>query len=386
MEDRILVIDDDHHLLSALRRQLSDAFTIVPAQGGEEALALVADATKKQTPFAVALCDMRMPGLDGIETLKRLCELAPDTVRMMLTGNADQQTAINAINQGNIFRFFTKPCPPDVLRAGLQAGVRQYHLVTAERELLEKTLTGSVRVLVEIASMNDPVAAGVATRLREWLRLLTTEFKMPHRWSLDVALALLPVGQVAIPPELLAKKHQGEPLTALERSMFENSPEVARNLVSHIPRLAPVAEILYLQDRGFDGSGFPPDGPRGKDIPLDARLLKILKDTAEAAQGGQLSPGTFEALDRRRAQYDPDLYPKVRACLETLATGGPGAAIELPLAALQPGQYVLSDIRLTNGHLILAANTQLSPAQIERLRNLRKIFTFVEPIKVRAMG
>ncbi|CCG08360.1 HD domain-containing phosphohydrolase [Pararhodospirillum photometricum] len=383
MDDRILVIDDDHHLLSALRRQLSDTFEITTAQGGEEALAVVQEAAKTQKPFAVALCDMRMPGLDGIETLKRLRDLAPETVRMMLTGNADQQTSIEAINQGAIFRFFTKPCPPDRLREGLLAGVKQYRLITAERDLLEKTLAGSVRVLVDVASLNDPVAAGTATRLREWLRLLTSEFKMPHRWQLDIAASLLPIGLVALPPELLTKRRQGEPLTDLERSMFEHVPEVARNLVANIPRLAPVAEILYLQDKGFDGSGFPPDGPQGKDIPLDARLLKILKDIAEAAEGGPLTVDILKSLDKRRDQYDPTLLPKVRACLQALGEAAPSASIEVALAALQPGQMVLSDIRLSNGHLILAANTQLSPAQIERLRNLRKIFSFIEPIKVR---
>ncbi|TAN47720.1 MAG: response regulator [Rhodospirillales bacterium] len=383
MDERILVIDDDSHLLSALRRQLSDTFDVTTAQGGAEALEAVQAANASQMTFAVALSDMRMPGMDGIETLRRIRDLAPDTVRIMLTGNADQQTAIEAINQGNIFRFYTKPYPVDQLREGLLAGCEQYRLITAEKELLEKTLTGAIKVLVDIASMNDAVVAGLATRLREWVRLLTTEFKMPQRWQLDIAATLIPVGQVAIPPELVAKKRSGEPLTELERSMFERTPEAARNLVAHIPRLAKVAEIIYLQDRGFDGSGFPPDGPAGNDIPLDARLLKILKDLAEATAGGPLTKAAFAVLDRRRSQYDPILLPKVRACLEKVVEMMPSASMEVPLASLRAGQLVLSDIKLVNGHLILSANTQLSGAQIERLQNLRKIFTFIEPIKVR---
>jgi len=238
-------------------------------------------------------------------------------------------------------------------------------------------------VLVDIASMNDAVMAGLSTRLREWVRLLTAEFKMPQRWQLEIAASLVPVGQVAIPPELIAKKRSGEPLTELERSMFERCPEAARNLIAHIPRLAKVAEVVYLQDRGFDGSGFPADGPVGNDIPLDARLLKILKDLAEATEGGPLTKAAFAALDKQRSQYDPVLLPRVRGCLERMAEIMPSASMEIPLAALRAGQFVLSDIKLANGHLILAANTKLSGAQIERLWNLRKIFTFIEPIKVR---
>ncbi|BAE51760.1 HD domain-containing phosphohydrolase [Paramagnetospirillum magneticum] len=383
MEDRILVIDDDHHLLSGLRRQFNDSFDLTTAQGGAEALEEVQAAMAAQNPFAAVLCDMRMPGMDGIETLKRIRELAPDTVRIMLTGNADQQTAIEAINQGNIFRFYTKPCPTDQLQAGLRAACEQYHLVTAEKELLEKTLTGSIKVLVDVASMNDAQVAGLATRLREWVRLLTIEFKMPQRWQLEIAATLVPVGQVAIPPELITKKRSGEALTELEQSIFERNPEAARNLIAHIPRLAKVSEIVYLQDRGFDGSGFPADGPVGTDIPLDARLLKILKDLAEATEGGPLTKAAFAVLDKRRGQYDPVLLPKVRSCLERVVEMMPSTAVEVPLASLRAGQMVLSDIRLTNGHLILAANTQLSVAQIERLRNLRRIFPFAEPVKVR---
>lgn len=383
MLDRILVIDDDHHLLSAMRRQLSEFFDITTAQGGAEALAAAQAALDARTPFAVALCDMRMPGMDGIETLKRIKETTPDTVRIMLTGNADQQTAIEAINQGAIFRFFTKPYPVEQLREGLEAGCEQYRLVTAERDLLENTLTGSIKMLVEIASMNDAVVAGLATRLREWVKILTTEFKMPYRWQLEIAATLVPVGQVAIPPELVAKKRAGEPLTDLERSIFERNPEAARNLVAHIPRLAKVADIIYLQDRGFDGSGFPPDGPVGNDIPLDARLLKILKDLAEAAGPGPLTKAAFTELERVKVRYDPVLLPKVKACLEAKAIMAPATTAEVPLVSLRAGQLVLSDIKLVNGHLILAANTALSEAQIERLRNLRKIFHFVEPIKVR---
>lgn len=383
MGERILVIDDDVNLLSSFRRHLSQTFDVVTAVGGAEALAEVRAAGAAQIPFAAAVCDMRMPVMDGVETLGRLKELSPDTVRIMLTGNADQQTAIDAINRGAIFRFYTKPYPVDDLREGLLAACGQYRLVTAERELLEKTLTGSIKVLVDVASMNDAVVAGLATRLREWVRLLTTEFRMPQRWQLEIAATLVPVGQVALPPELVAKKRSGEVLTDLEQSLFDRIPEAGRNLIANIPRLAGVAEIVYLQDRGFDGSGFPADGPVGNDIPLDARLLKILKDLAEATEGGPLTRAAFAVLDRRPAQYDPVLLPKVRACLEKVAEMQPVKAAEVPLSSLRAGQTVLSDIRLANGHLILAANTQLSPAQIERLQTLRRVFNFVEPIKIR---
>lgn len=384
MEDRILLIDDDHHLLSAMRRQLMGEFDLTTAQGGEEGIAEVQAGKDKRNPFAVVVCDMRMPGMDGVETLRRINEISPETVRIMLTGNADQQTAIDAINEGNIFRFYTKPCETAVLSKGLKAAIEQYRLVMSERELLEKTLTGSLKLLFDVLSMNDPAAAATATRLRDYVRRLTVEFQLPQRWQLEAAASLAPIGQIAVPPEVLAKKRSGEPLSVNEQAVIDRSPEVARNLIANIPRLSKVAEIVYLQDRGYDGSGFPSDGPKGADIPFDARMLKLLKDLAEVTGGtGSPNAAAFFKLEQKAAQYDPKLFAKVRATLESTAPAEAPTEVDVPVAALRPGLLVISDVRLTNGHLILPAFTQLTAPQIERLRNLQKIFTFVEPIKVK---
>src|SRR4030042_1602116 len=98
----------------------------------------------KGASYAVIVSDLRMPGMDGIHFLARARELVPDSVRIMLTGFADLQTAVDAVNPGHIFRFPTKPCEPQVLEIALEMGVSQYRLVMAEKELLEETLRGSI--------------------------------------------------------------------------------------------------------------------------------------------------------------------------------------------------------------------------------------------------
>ncbi len=386
MPDRILIIDDDANLLAGLQRQLRKHYDLTCAQGGHEGVEAVETAMTGRTPFAVVVSDMRMPGMDGVETLSRIKEIAPDTVRMMLTGNADQQTAIDAINMGSIFRFFSKPCPPERLMEGLNAGIEQYRLINAEKELLEKTLSGSIKMLVDMIAMNDPVAYAQATRLREWVRLLTVEFKLPQRWQLDIAAMLVPIGQMCVPPELIARKRAGETLTPVELDVIARAPDSAANLIANIPRLAKVAEIVRLQDRGYDGSGFPSDGPSGGDIPFDARLLKILKDLAELAKGGPPSASIFQMLERCGNQYDATMLNKVRTCLLTTVPKDAPVEVEVPIAALRPGHLLLGDVKLSNGHLILAANTQLSAAQVERLQNLRRIYTFLEPVRVRVLS
>ena len=137
MTDRILLIDDDPHLLSALRRQLDERFDLTTAPNGVSAIAAVEDSFRLGLPFAVALCDMHMPGMDGIETLSRIRDRSPQTVGIMLTGDADQRTAIDAINRGAIFRFYSKPCDGARLRDGIAAGIRQHELLLAELRLAE---------------------------------------------------------------------------------------------------------------------------------------------------------------------------------------------------------------------------------------------------------
>ena len=383
MPEKVLMIDDDPNILQAMTRQLRKQYAFSTALGGEEGLRAVSEANGQREPFAVVICDMRMPGMDGIQVLARVREISPDTVRIMLTGNADQQTAIAAINQGNIFRFLTKPCPYEDLVASIEAGLTQYRLVVAERELLEKTLAGSIKVLADVICLNDPFAYAVSQRMRDWIKLLAAEFTMSNRWQLDISAMLVPLGQFAIPVDVLEKRRRGEVLNESELIMFLNAPESARNLIANIPRLAKVAEIIYLQDKNFDGSGFPVGGPVGEAIPFEARLLKILKDLAEETTGSHPTIPSFNTLERRKGQYDVEMLARVRTCLLAATPTEAPREVELPVMALRAGHLIVNDIRLTSGRLILAANSVISPVLVERLRSLSKSFSFQEPIRVR---
>jgi len=106
---KILCVDDEPNVLKAYKRGLRSNFAIDIATSGGEALQFI----ESRGPYAVIVSDMRMPQMNGIELLNTVKQCAPDTVRIMLTGNADQQTAIDAVNPGEIFRFLNKPCQPE---------------------------------------------------------------------------------------------------------------------------------------------------------------------------------------------------------------------------------------------------------------------------------
>jgi len=132
--EKILFVDDEPLVLDAIRRILRDKFQICIAEGGEKGLA----AVKENGPFAVVVSDMRMPGMNGAEFLSRIRKDAPDTVRMLLTGFTDLQAAIAAVNEGNIFRFLTKPCKKEELVGAINLGLDQYRTAVAEKKLVKK--------------------------------------------------------------------------------------------------------------------------------------------------------------------------------------------------------------------------------------------------------
>jgi DNA-binding NtrC family response regulator len=127
-------------------------FLIDVAQSGQEALGLI----ESQGPYAVVISDMSMPGMDGIGLLRRVKSTAPETARVMLTGNADMDTAVQAINEGSIFRFLNKTCDKEIMAKAITTALVQYRLITAEKQLLEQTPSRCLQVLSEVLSLVNP--------------------------------------------------------------------------------------------------------------------------------------------------------------------------------------------------------------------------------------
>jgi len=243
---KILVVDDEPNVLHSIKRQLRKKFSLDTATSGPEALKML----KESGPYAVIIADMRMPGMNGIELLAKVKEEFPDTVRMMLTGNADQETAIRAVNEGNIFRFMNKPCPVELLEKNIEAALEQYRLIIAERQLLEQTLSGSIKVLAEILSQVNPAAFSRAFRIRNLVDQLVKAEGLPNAWEFSIAALLSQLGCVSLPSDLVEKVYAGASLSKEEEEMFKNHPLVGAQLLKNIPRLERVAAMIALQLKG----------------------------------------------------------------------------------------------------------------------------------------
>ncbi len=118
---KILFVDDDPRILSAMRRRFANDFNLVTFEKGHEAVTYI----RSNNDISVLVADMRMPGMDGLELLKHSQEIRPDLKRIMLTGNSDQKTAVDAINEGRVFRFLKKPCDASEVKAAIKLAIEE---------------------------------------------------------------------------------------------------------------------------------------------------------------------------------------------------------------------------------------------------------------------
>jgi DNA-binding NtrC family response regulator len=165
MAHRVLFVDDDPYILAAFKRQLRKQFHIDTAESPEKGLT----ALRESGPYAVIVSDLRMPGMDGNEFLYRAREMTPDSVRILLTGHADLQAAMHAINSGNVFRLLTKPCPTDVLVDALTRGVEKH---------IENRQTGES---AEADRSSHPAKKILIVDDDQVIRILIKDALKPHR-------------------------------------------------------------------------------------------------------------------------------------------------------------------------------------------------------------
>ena len=377
MDDKVLLVDDDQNLLQAAKRHLRKRFVVFTALGGMEGLKLI----KQEGPFSVIVSDLRMPGMDGIQFLQRVREAAPDTVRMMLTGNADLQSAVTAVNDGQVFQFLTKPCHQETLAKAISLGIKQYRLVTAERELLEKTLRGSILILTDMLSILNPEALGRSSRIKRLVNELAKHLSPRDRWAVETAAILSQIGFIILPPETLNKMYRGEPLSGEEKQLFDMHPSTAADLLRKIPRLEKIAEIVAYQEKCFDGSGVPRDDKKGRDIPLGARILKAVLDYDVLEGSGIAKRDAFAKMEERSNLYDPDVLASLKSIIEFEP---PKNAWTLNLDQLEEGMILAEDLRSSKGRLLVSKGHELSPILINRLNNVKKSMGIKEPVKVYA--
>jgi FixJ family two-component response regulator len=375
MPAKILLVDDEPAVLAGYERTLHREFQVDTAVGGELGL----QAILRSGPYAVVISDMRMPGMSGSQFLAKVRKSAPDTVRMLLTGYTDLGAAMEAVNEGNIFRFLTKPCAKEVLLAAIQSGVEQNELIRSEKELLEHTLLGSIKVLADVLGAASPEAFGRSLRIAQFVRHIANQFNFAFRWRLEAAATLSQLGCVTLDVDLIQKRFGGAKLSQEDQARFETHPKAGMQLLAGIPRLEATAWMIGQQLRPEIPTQVP-GLPEAwvKETVLGAKVLKL----AVAFDHLRMKLSDTEAinnLNTRRTEFERDL---VDALIGIKTMGGGTEARTVSTLKLATGMVLDQDIRNKEGMLLVAKGQGISSAVLIKLENFAKAGLIGKEIQV----
>jgi DNA-binding NarL/FixJ family response regulator len=376
MSARVLFVDDEPNVLDGIRRQLRNRVNLETANGAAAGLALI----ESKGPYAVVVSDMRMPEMNGARFLARVNEIAPDTVRMVLSGQSDIDSTVAAVNEGHIFRFLLKPCDTEKLVQSINSGIDQYNLINAEKQLLENTLNNTVKMLVEVLGLINPAAQQRASQIERYAETASVALNLPTPWKFRLAAMVSQVGCITLPAETLAKVHSGKPLNEEETRLYESHPEVAGKLLGQIPRLEDVAGMVSRQLR-VPGAEVAQGDPAGMDPQLlGAAILWTAVRFDQFVNEGC----TPEDASRRIRELVPHLPAGITEAMEQtpVSAGGPRVSRSVRLSELAVGMVLEEDVLVAKDISLVPKGVEITDSLLGRLRTIASGVRVAEPIRV----
>ena len=376
MSARVLFVDDEPNVLDGIRRQLRNRLKVETANGAAAGLAMI----ESNGPYAVVVSDMRMPDMNGARFLARVNEIAPDTVRMVLSGQADIDSTVAAVNEGHIFRFLLKPCDTDKLIQSINSGIDQYNLINAEKHLLENTLNTTVKMLVEVLGLINPAAQQRASQIEKYAEAASAALKLPGAWKYRLASVLSQVGCITLPAETLAKVYGGQAMSEEEAKLYESHPEVAGKLLGQIPRLEDVAAMVSGQLRAPHKDLADGDLAGKNPQQLGAAILWTAVCFDQLVNQGSSARAAAEQI----RELVPHLPPVITEAMVNapVAAGGRRESRSLGLNDLEVGMVLEEDVLVAKGIHLVQKGVEITDSLLGRLRTIAGGVRVAEPIRV----
>jgi response regulator RpfG family c-di-GMP phosphodiesterase len=356
---RILCVDDEARVVEGLVLHLRREYQVFTANSGQEGLSQL----KQMGGAAVVISDMRMPQMDGATFLQHVQQRFPDATRILLTGEPGRDAAVSAVNKAQIFRFLTKPCPPDALKAAVEAGVVQHRLLNAERTILKETLNGCIKALVDVLAITNPVAFGRTSRVKRMAMEFAAKLDCKDFWQLEAAAMLSQIGYLSLPSELVEKLYYGETLTPEEKVLASGVPDVVNSLLENVPRLEPVIQILVALHWTDEQVAKLGDGTIG----TGTRILGLVLEYDTLVTQGQTTNVAVQTLRGRAVRFGEAMLDKF--AVHVGAGSSTKELREMPLRVVQPGMIIMQDVRTQMGTLLVARGFEVTSVFLERARN-----------------
>lgn len=377
----ILFVDDEKDILESFERRLFKSYNVVTASSAMEGLKKI-----KQIPdLCVVVSDMRMPEMDGVNFLKAVKTMRPQVVRIMLTGNTDQDTAIKAVNDGEIFRFLNKPCGSQKLTEVLNEACAIYDAKKIEKEILNTTVKGVVKVLCEILELSEPELWKRGVQSMRLVKEVASHFSDIDQWELEMAAVLSRVGTMVLPGETRQKYATQGALNHREKAGINRIPWHGYDLLRKIPRLQGIAKVILCQGLGPQDVGIRERKVGIESIPMSSRILKVCFEYYDYRQAGLAD---FEVIEKicTDSSNDPEVLKVFKEVitkqLKDSENESLGPGIGVKVEEVQPGVVFCEDVLTSDGKLVYQAKTVVSDTILERLKSYHEIMGIREPLKV----
>lgn len=408
----LLFVDDDVNILSSLKRLFHAAgYRVHTAEGGAEALAIL-----EQTSIDLIISDMRMPEMDGAEFLTQAATYWPDTVRILLTGYADIESTIAAVNKGRIYSYCSKPWNDDELKILVHNAVEQKQLRDERQRLFaiinqqnaelkdlnsqleekverrtdqlrlslqridqalsaqKKQYTDAIKVFASIIEMRPGIKSGHSTYVAENARNVAQRMGLAAGEVKDILYAglLLQIGKMGLADDLL--RQPLHLLSSYDKQRYLRHAQEGWKLLRGIEQLKNASELILHQYEHYDGSG-EPDALKGDDIPIGSRILAVVRDYISSLDGD--ISGSRMTVDQvksrlllhKHKEYDPDVVEVFLALLAETACEDKRPVIEISWNQLQPGMKVAE---ILCDEAIYLQNVILNAEQIDNILELQK--------------
>ena len=371
MPRTLLCVGDDPRLISFYDQLLQKHLSFRWASSPAEALEIL----RTEHTHKLLMLDMRIATADRGMFLSKCARVAPNVMKILLMEAGEQDAAIRMLNDGEVARIIPRHYPSDILVETLHACFCEQDQRAKDRELLEGTIDGSVKLLAEVLMGADSMAFGRGQILREYAsQFYRSLYDCVVPWDIELACTLLSIGYVTIPPNILYRARAGHDLTEQEERQLIAAPQAGSELLSCIPRLESVAEIVLYQNKNFDGSGFPSNGVSGSSIPFGARLFRVLADLMrwEAAGAGRCT--AYAKLEEESYLYDPAILDACKCGLK-FATSGKHERVSqvISLDELSVLDVLSKPLPTCAGLLVAPEGTVVSKLTLRKIRNFAKL-------------
>lgn len=399
----LLFVDDEESITKSLWRLFrKEGYEIYTASSGQEGLERLKEVGK---PFSLIISDQRMPGMNGAEFLEKAKEIFPQAIRILLTGYSDMDAIVDAVNKGEIHRYFTKPWNDDDLVLQIRQSLEHYELVV-ENKQLEKSFLNAVRLLSSFVEVSNPKLGEHMRRVAPLARELAEEYGLDKKEldQIEIAGMLHDIGLLGLPERILEKDE--EDMSEKEVYMFSQHPAIGQISVQPVESLAQAGAIILSHHEHYDGSGFP-SGLQGDEIPLGARIISVVADCCKILRTWPADVNEIITKARKYLgplvkkipitdrtnlindiarklllldsgqKYDPDVVMKFVKRLESHEIDakkreGKKKVVPIHLDDVEEGMVLGQNIRAADGRVLLGKGKTLDESLISSLHRLWK--------------